>query len=64
MKLQTEIKRHGQPVYDEAIYAHPKRPSVIKATLVNLFGRQLPQPILTGYRRVKLNWVKQPKVMP
>ena len=54
----TEITHHGQPFIDEPIVAQPKRVDPVDFAVAAMFGRPLAQPLLLGYERVQLRWIK------
>lgn len=53
--FQPTIKKHGQPYVHEAQYAYPK--SLTSAVLAAI-GVVPPGPVVVGYEKVQLNWVK------
>lgn len=57
--IKTSIKP-GQRYYDEPIYALPRNHSILSASISEAFGIDAVNPprIMTGYRRIKLRWLK------
>lgn len=57
--LVTTIKREGQPFVDEPIYVDPKPVSYLRRAIAAAFGSEVPmRPVIIGYERVRLNWIK------
>lgn len=54
MKPVTNIKNDRQTFVDDPVYSRPKK---VDASVAAAFGRKL-RPILTGYERVQLRWMK------
>jgi len=55
--LYDKIKKEGQRFYDQEVYLKPI-PNPMSAAVKRAFGHPVPRPVMIGYRRVKLDWVK------
>jgi hypothetical protein len=58
MALLTTIERDGQEFLDEPVYVHPKKLSLIEASIAKAFNIAMSAPIAVRHERVKLRWMK------
>lgn len=53
--FKPAITKAGQPYMDEAIHVRPKPLAVAVGAI---FGGKAPEPVLIGYERTQLRWIK------
>lgn len=56
--LKTSITREGQGYVDDAVMLRPKPVSGVDVACAKAFKRPLARPLLAGYERVPLRWMK------
>lgn len=56
--LIATIRQHGQRFVDEAVLVQPVRESAIASSVREAFHRPPAAPVVVGYERVFLNWIK------
>lgn len=59
LALKLSVEYEGQPFVDDPVCAMPKPATKMESSLALAFKRRLPQPIHTGYERVRLRWMKR-----
>lgn len=56
--LRTTIKCEGQPFVDEPIHVYPIPETELQGAIRAMFRRRSPPPLIIGYERVRLRWMK------
>lgn len=57
-RIRTVIAKEGQSYLDRPVVAEPKRISPAAAAVQDAFNAPVSKPLMLGYERVRLNWMR------